>query len=327
VSARRTAASAGAFPLNFAMGPSPAIRRLLPALAALLLAATARAQGVGDPTTGAGDPNAGAYVFLATGGCGCHTERKHQRRDLGGGRAIKTPFGTIYGPNITPDRQTGIGAWSEADFVRAMSEGIGPKGDDLYPVFPYPAFTRMTEADLGNLWSYLRTLEPVRRANKAPDLMAPFNVRQGVKAWKLLHFTPGRYQPDRARSPAWNRGAYLVTALAHCGECHTPRDLSGGLRTDMAYAGSTDGPEGEAAPNITPDKETGIGEWDPEDIVYYLRAGRRPDGHAAEGLMDDLIENAYGKLKKEDLFAIVTYLRALPPIRHKVSKRDAGKTR
>jgi len=294
------------------------------AIAMCCLATTFLAGVAAAPVWAQGDAKAGAYVFLATGGCACHTDRKNKGPFLAGGRSLKTPFGVIYGSNITPDR-TGIEDWSEADFVRAMTEGVNEHGNEMYPVFPYTSFTRMTEEDLGNLWAYLRTVPPVQQRNKRPELMPPFNLRVGVKAWKLLYFTPGRFRPDPARTEAWNRGAYLVTALGHCAECHTPRDLAGGLKRSLAYAGSTDGPEGQLAPNITPDKETGIGDWTEKDIVYYLQTGLQPDGDSAEKLMGELIETAYQKLREADLQAIATYLKSLPPIRNKVVEKDEKK--
>jgi len=285
------------------------------AAVAPLLMATAWAQPAPP-----GDPKRGQYVMLATGGCGCHTDYKNKGQPLAGGRPIKTPFGTAYGTNITPHNKSGLGEWSEADFVRSMTQGVGLNGKELFPFFPYTSFTRMTPEDLRNLWAYIRTLRPVDLPNREHDLRAPFNVRSGIKVWKAVNFSPQPFRPDSAQSAAWNRGYYLVSVLGHCAECHTPRNLMGALKTDWAYAGSQDGPEGEAAPNLTPDRETGLGSWSEADIVYYLQTGLRPDGDSAQGLMAELIENGYTKLTEADLKAIATYLRGLKPIRNKVEK-------
>jgi mono/diheme cytochrome c family protein len=170
----------------------------------------------------------GEYVFNAGGCLGCHTDAKNQGAALAGGRALPTPFGTFYGPNITPDMQYGLGRWSEADFIRAMRHGERPDGAHLFPVFPYTSFTKMSDADLKDLWAYLRTVTPVAQPNRQHDVGFPFNIRAGVAVWKWLHFTPGAFEPHPSRSPELNRGAYIVHALAHCGECHTPRNAMGG---------------------------------------------------------------------------------------------------
>jgi mono/diheme cytochrome c family protein len=237
---------------------------------------------------------------------------------MAGGRPIKTPFGNIYSTNITPASNTGIGKWSEADFLKAMTEGVGPDGTHYFPVFPYTAFTKMTEPDLLALKAYLFSLPPVEQANKPPDLLPPFGWRFTIRFWKWLYFQPGKFQPDPTQPPAWNRGAYLATALAHCGECHTPRNLLGGLKTHMSYAGAVDGPEGELAPNITPDTETGIGEWSHADVTWFLQTGFKPDGDDTQGLMSELIDHGYKYLTEADQQAIAVYLRALTPIRNKV---------
>ncbi len=271
----------------------------------------------------AADPRRGEYLVLATGGCGCHTDYKKKGAPLAGGRAIKTPFGLAYGSNITPDQETGLGDWTEEDFVRAMTQGVGLHGKELFPVFPYTSFTRIERRDLRDLWAYLRTVPPVSLPSKEPDFTPPFSFRFGVKAWKAVNFKPEPFRPDPAQPEAWNRGAYLVTALAHCAECHTPRNLMGALKSGMAYAGSVDGPEGQLAPNITPDEGTGIGKWSMNDIVYYLQTGLDPEGDTAQGLMGELIDHGYTKLAESDLQAIATYLKALKPIRNRLEKKKS----
>ena len=260
----------------------------------------------------------GAYVFQAAGGCSCHTDIENQGAFMAGGRPIATPFGTIYSTNITPDPATGIGAWSDADFIRAMTLGVGPSGEQYFPVFPYTSFTRMTRQDLLDLKAYLFSITPVEQANEAHDLQAPFGWRFGVRVWKWLYFQPGVMQPDPGQSPQWNRGAYLVEALGHCGECHTPRNLMGGLRKGMRHAGAVDGPDGELAPNITPDADTGIGSWSPADLVWFLQMGLKPDGDDTQGLMSELIETGYSHLSEADLEAIALYIQSLPAIHNEV---------
>jgi mono/diheme cytochrome c family protein len=239
-----------------------------------------------------------------------------------GGRPIKTPFGTIYSTNITPAPKTGIGTWSEADFRRAMTQGVGPDGRHYFPVFPYTTFTRMSEQDIQDLKAYLFSLPPVEQANKAPELRFPFGWRAGLAVWRWLNFRPGTFQPRADQSAEWNRGAYLTTALGHCAECHTPRNWLGGLKTTMAYAGAADGPEGELAPNITPDEATGIGAWSIADMVWFLQTGVKSDGDDVQGLMSVVIDNGCKHLPEADLRAMAVYLRSLPAVRHKVVKKD-----
>ena len=264
----------------------------------------------------------GAYVFRAAGGCSCHTDVTNDGAFMAGGRPIATPFGTIYSTNITPHPETGIGAWSDEDFLRAMTQGVGPSGEQYFPVFPYTSFTRMSRQDLLDLKAYLFSIAPVSQSNRQPELQAPFGWRIGVRVWKFLYFQPGPLRPDPDQSPRWNRGAYLARALGHCGECHTPRNLFGGLRKDRRHAGTVDGPDGELAPNITPDLDTGIGSWGSADLVWFLQMGLKPDGDDTQGLMSELIETGYSHLGEDDLEAIAAYILSLPPIVHKVEPRE-----
>jgi mono/diheme cytochrome c family protein len=271
----------------------------------------------------ASDIERGQYVLNAGGCITCHTDKvtlKAKGPVLGGGREIKTPFGVFYSPNITPDRDHGIGRWSEADFVRAMREGRSPEGRHYYPAFPYTSFTRISDRDLKALWAYLRTVPPVARANKPHKLRFPFSQRFGLGFWKWLYFRPGPYRPDSAKSAEWNRGAYLVTALGHCGECHTPRTALGGLEHDRWLAGSAGGPVGKA-PNITPDKPTGIGDWSAADIVSALKIGMLPDGDFVGAEMADVVEYDTSRLTGADLKAIAAYLKSLPAVHNDVSKK------
>ena len=262
----------------------------------------------------------GEYIFRAAGGCTCHTEAEDGGL-LAGGRAIETPFGTFYGTNITPDEETGIGAWGEPDFMRAMREGLSPRGTHYFPVFPYTSFTRMRRQDLVDLKAYLWTVTPVRKENRAHDVKPPLSWRPLLWGWKFLNFTPGEFREDPTRPAEWNRGAYLAQALGHCKECHTPRTFLGGFQEKMAYAGTQDGPEGEPVPNITPDTETGIGTWVVEDIVFFLKTGFKPSGDDAQGLMAEMIDNGFKHLTDADLRAIAIFLRSLTPIRNAINHR------
>lgn len=264
--------------------------------------------------------SAGEYIFRASGCYGCHTDEKNNGARLAGGPALKTDFGIFYAPNITPDLDTGIGKWSEQDFFRAMRKGRSPAGDNYYPSFPYPAYTKLTDNDLRALWEYLRAQPAVRRANQAHDLKFFARARTFVGSWKALYFTPGTVPPNPAKSAAWNRGAYLAEAAAHCGECHTPRGALGGIKTDMQYAGTRDGPDDSVIPNITPDKKTGIGKWNRGELVTYLESGLKPDGDSAGDLMAEVIDNGLRYLKKDDLGALAEYVSSLPPLENAVRK-------
>jgi len=263
----------------------------------------------------------GAYLARAGGCFTCHTDEKHAGKPFAGGRALATPFGTFYSPNITSDPTTGIGRWSDADFLQAVKHGVRPDGADLFPVLPYATYTHMTDADAKAIKAYLFTLPPVQQANKPHDVK-PFAWRFPVKFWKLLFFTPGDFVPDPKASAEMNRGAYLVTALAHCGECHTPRNIAGAVEPSLSLAGTVDGPEGERAPNITPDKETGIGKWSIDDLVNLLKTGSKPDFDNVQGTMAEAIRDGFKYLTDQDLHAIAVYIMSRPPIHHLVPRRS-----
>lgn len=260
----------------------------------------------------------GAYLFNAAGGCSCHTDVKGGGPPMAGGRPLSTAYGTFRTPNITPDGPTGIGDWSDEDFIRAMREGVAPDGGHYFPAFPYPAFTGMTDADLLDLKAYIFSLRAVERENRAHELDPPFGWRFLVAGWKLLYFDEGPFRPDPDRPAAWNRGAYLVEAVAHCGECHTPRGFLGGLDRDLWLAGTKEGPEGGVIPNITPDPATGIGRWSDDAIVRVLSLGMLPDGDFVGAGMAEAVDG-FKHLSADDLAAIVTYLRALPPVENDVT--------
>ena len=265
--------------------------------------------------------DAGEYLFRAAGCASCHTDVAGKGPALAGGRALETPFGTFYTPNITPDENTGIGRWSAEDFLRALGEGTGPGNRHYYPVFPYTSYTRMKRDDMLALWRYLQTVPAVSRQNRPHDLPWIMSFRLVNWAWKLLFFQPGAMLPQAERSTPWNRGAYIAQALAHCGECHTPRNIFGVTRPHRRFAGTEDGPEGEPVPNITPDRDTGIGRWRKSEIVDYLQAGELPDGDYAGGLMAEVIDDGLQYLRPDDLQALAEYLKSLPPLASGVKEK------
>ena len=281
------------------------MRRRSPALAGLFflwLAATCFAQG---------DARRGEYLAKAGGCVGCHTvEPKEGSQDkaaaFAGGRALKTPFGTFYGPNITPHPEAGIGRWSEADFMRAMREGRRPDGANYFPAFPYPSFTLMSDGDLRDLWAYFRTLPQSNRANEPHELGILYRWRLLVSPWKWMFFSPGPLVPDPVKSAQVNRGAYLVQALGHCGECHTPRNFLGGANKDRFLAGAKD-----VAPNLTP---TRLKSWSDADLRNFLTTGLTADGDVPAKEMGEVIANTTSQLTPEDLNAMIAFLRSVPPL-------------
>lgn len=259
----------------------------------------------------------GRYLFGVAGCASCHT----QDVPLAGGRALETPFGTFYPPNITPHREHGIGAWSEADFRRALGEGVSPAGEEYFPAFPYTSYTRIRPEDARALYAWLMNQPPVARANRPHDLPWYLFSRRLVRDWKAGRFIPGPYRDDPARPAEWNRGAYLARALGHCGECHTPRDLLGGVQRDLHLSGNPRGPEGRPVPNITMDRDTGIGHWSALQHREFLATGRRPDGSYTGPLMSEVLATSSMSLSPPDRQALATYLRSLPPLRHDINSR------
>jgi mono/diheme cytochrome c family protein len=258
----------------------------------------------------AADPD--SYVEVArgkalatVGDCvACHTASGGQ--PFAGGLALQTPFGTINTANITPDIATGIGTWSADDFARAMHEGRRPGGTYLYPAFPYPYYTRVTRGDLDAIYAYLRTLPPVENRVNRNALPFPFNIRMSMIGWNMLFFTPGDFKPDPKRSDEFNRGAYLVEGLGHCGACHTPFNAFGASRDDKYLQGNQI--DNWTAPNITNDIQAGLGKWSADEIVQYLKTGQTRFS-LASGPMKDVIENSTSKMPDTDLKAIAVYLK------------------
>lgn len=263
----------------------------------------------------------GEYLLRAGGCVSCHTGRERDAPFLAGGRAIESPVGTFYGPNITPDPETGIGRWSQRDFEQALQHGRSPAGHHYYPAFPCTTYARMRPDDVAALWAYLRTVEPVQRENRPHDLDWFARFRPGLAVWEFLHFRPAVFEPDADASDEWNRGAYLSSALAHCAECHSPRTRTGGIKPALRYAGARMA-GGDVAPNITPDQETGIGSWSGRHLMRYLDLGMDPQGDFAGGPMGDVINEGTSFLTDADRRALAVYFRSLEPIRHEVPPAD-----
>jgi mono/diheme cytochrome c family protein len=252
------------------------------------------------------DAKRGEYLSKAGGCLGCHTEEKDNAVPYAGGRALKTPFGTFYGPNVTPHSQAGIGRWSEADFMRALREGRRPDGAHYFPAFPYTSFTLISDADLRDLFAYLRTVKPSERANQEHDLGFLYRWRFLVGIWKWLFFTPGPFAPDPGKSAPLERGRYLTTALGHCGECHTPRNFLGAMQKARFLAGVK-----SEAPNLTPAR---LGKKGDAEIKDFLRTAMTPDGDVAAASMAEVVQNTTSQLTPQDLDALVAYLRSVPAL-------------
>jgi mono/diheme cytochrome c family protein len=255
---------------------------------------------------------ANGQVTFNAGGCSsCHAvPGQPDRTRLGGGLAIPSPFGTFYVPNISPAQIDGIGRWSEADFLTALVKGTSPARTHYFPALPYASYQHAKLEDLRDLFAYLKTLPPV--SGKAPDheVPFPFNIRRNVGIWKLLFLDGKPFMPDPARSAQWNRGAYLINGLAHCAECHSPRNFLGGIVAGERFAGGPN-PEGKGwVPNITQKDLSG---WSEKDFSYFLETGETPDGDTIGGSMARVIRNT-SQLSPEDRSAMAAYLKSLPAV-------------
>ena len=264
----------------------------------------------------------GQYIFALAGGCACHTVPKETPH--AGGRAFPIPFGTVYSTNITQDKETGLGAWSDQQIQDAMVKGIRRDGSWILPVMPYEKYSGMAQEDLKALIAYLRTLKPVKKPTPELKTWAPFAHSLGVPIFLKIF---GRFSnsPSQAPKSGVERGRYLVEHVSLCGDCHTPRNSIGVPKRSLYLAGASQkiGPLGEAVPNITPDKETGIGEWKREDIAELLISGTKPDLDNVQGLMYEVIQgttHGYKDMKKEDALAIADYLKSIPAIKNKIDK-------
>lgn len=278
-------------------------------LAGLILPASLRAQAQSDLVT------RGQYLFALAGGCACHTVPDGTPHV--GARAFPIPLGTVYSTNVTQDKETGLGGWSDKEIHDSMVKGIRRNGARILPIMPYEAYSGMAEEDLKALVAYLRTLRPVRKETPPLKSWIPFLRPVSTPIWLKLF---GRFYNAPAKAPqrGIERGRYLVEHVSLCGDCHTPRNFLGAPNRSLYLAGAREGPLGEKVPNITPDKETGIGEWGREDIAELLLTGIKPDLDNVQGLMAEVIEAGFKNMKREDALAIADYLKSTPPIKNKI---------
>lgn len=250
----------------------------------------------------------GKYAAILGDCAACHTRADGPA--LAGGFGLKTPFGVIYSPNITPDRETGIGSWTKADFERAMRHGKDDHKANLYPAFPYTAYTKTSPEDVDALWAYLQAQPAIKYTPPKNGLGFPFNMRILLTPWNWLHFKAGEYQADTKQSAEWNRGKYLFDGLGHCAACHTPKNFMGGDKGSKALQGGL--LEDWWAPDLTSNKAQGLGTWSKDDLVAFLKTGANT--HASVyGSMVDVVQQSTSQWKDEDLAALATYMKSIAP--------------
>ena len=301
------------------------LMRVLLVLAVLLAAAVGWVlyanYGLGDdgaPAAGAeaapATPERGAYLVTVGNCMACHTDRGGAA--WAGGRAIDTPFGTVYSSNLTPDPQHGLGSWNADDFWRALHLGRSRAGHLLYPAFPYPNYTEVTRADADAMFAYLRTLPPVDRPNTPHRLRWPYSTQAALAVWRALYFRPGTYSPEPRQTAEWNRGAYLVRGLGHCAACHTPRNVLGASSEMMDLSGGLIPMQNWYAPSLASTAEAGVAQWPLEDIERLLRTGAAA-GTTVLGPMAEVVQTSTQHLSPEDARAMAVFLKALgapPPV-------------
>ncbi len=254
----------------------------------------------------------GAYMVRAAGCVSCHTDVSPGSELFAGGRALETPFGTFRAPNITPDIETGIGGWSDEDFVRAVMFGEGVRGEHLYPVFPYTSYVRMTLPDVLAIKAYLFSRKPVRAPVQPGAVSFPYSWRPFLRVWKFLHVQDAdAVDPGLGREAAWERGRYLVEGPGHCGECHSPRGFLGAVDPGRALQGNREGPEGWAVPALAGARARGFAQWSADDIETYLETGEKPDFDSAQGPMKEVIQENTRFLTAEDRRAMAVFLKSL----------------
>jgi mono/diheme cytochrome c family protein len=290
----------GPGPMAFGTGPNVALADYKAADPTGVPAALAKASAV----------ERGEYLARAADCMVCHTTQSGQQ--YAGGLGFKLPFGTLYSTNITPDKETGIGNYSDQDFLGAVHRGIRRDGARLYPAMPYTSYTYISDADALAIKAYLFSLPPVRAVAPVNTLAFPFNQRWAMSFWSAVFNPDIRFEPDTSKSPEWNRGAYLAEALAHCGECHTPRNLAFALDNRKKFAGALTA--GWRAFNISSDKSTGLGSWSDDDIASYLSTGHATGHGTASGPMGEAVDQSFSQLAPADIRAVVAYLRTVPPI-------------
>jgi mono/diheme cytochrome c family protein len=260
----------------------------------------------------------GKAMFYAGGCASCHAVPKQpDNTRLGGGLALGSLFGTFYVPNISSDRKDGIGDWSEAQFITAMTQGVSPSGEHLYPAFPYTSYQHIRYDDLRDLFAFLKTLSPVAGRVRDHDLRFPFNIRRALGLWKLLYLDNAPFKPDPTKSAQWNRGAYLVNGAGHCAECHSPRNILGAVIPSLRFTGGPS-PDGQGGvPNITQYK---LKSWSAADIAGVLTNGMTPDADRVGGNMIEVMRNI-SQLAVADRMAIATYIKSLPPVEGEAPKK------
>jgi mono/diheme cytochrome c family protein len=266
----------------------------------------------------------GEYLARAGDCVSCHTAVGGA--PFAGGLRLDTPFGYMLAPNITPDPETGIGRWTRDDFYRALHHGVNKRGQDMYPTMPYDFYTRATREDIDALYAYLQTVKPVRNAVTVNHLYFPFDQRWSMAAWRELYFTEGVYKPNPSKSAAWNRGAYLVEGFGHCSDCHSPRNLLGGIEKSKDFNGAVI--DGWFALDLTSDIATGLGAWTADEIATYLKTGSYKGKTTTLGPMAEVVGNSLRYLTDADLQAMAEYLKSIPPeSRLRTGRKPADSTR
>jgi len=297
-----------------------ALRRSI-GIAALLAAALALAAHANAQQTSV---QRGEYLARAGDCVSCHTAAGGA--PFAGGLRLDTPFGYMLAPNITPDPETGIGRWTRDDFHRALHDGVNKRGQDMYPTMPYDFYTRATREDVDALYAYMQTVRPVRNKVTVNHLYFPFDQRWSMAAWRELYFTEGAYKPDATKSAAWNRGAYLVEGFGHCSDCHSPRNLLGGIEKSRDFNGAVI--DGWFALDLTSDIATGLGAWSADEIATYLKTGSYKGKTTTLGPMAEVVRNSLSHLTDADLKSMAEYLKSIPPeSRLRSGRKPADPTR
>ena len=284
------------------------MRAILGGIPGAVLLCAALACGTAQAASQAEETIAHGKALTEAADCaGCHTA--DPAKPFAGGRLIETPFGGIYSPNLTPDRETGLGGWSDDQFYRALHQGVAPDGSRYYPAFPYPNFTKLIRDDVLAIRAYLATLPPIHKARPPSQLHWPLNYRVVMRVWNWLFFRPGIFEPDQNKSPAWNCGGYLVEGAAHCGACHTPRNIFGADKRGQRFGGGR--VQGWFAPRLDNAPRSGLQSWSVDDIAEYLQSGRNARSHAG-GAMAEVVVHSTSKMSDADVRAIAVYLKGLP---------------
>ncbi len=254
-----------------------------------------------------GDAGRGAYLARMSGCIACHTDTEGGGAPLAGGLELDTKFGKFYSPNLTTDKDEGMGDWSVEQFAKAVRQGVSPEGKPYYPAFPYPFYSKFSDQDIADLWAAFKTVPPATKPSAPHELGFPFSMREGLKLWRTAFLDLSGFEVNPDKSEAWNRGKFIVTGPAHCGACHTPRNFAGAREVEEFLHGAKDLPGGGASPPITTAALT-KGNWTLEDLAYALKSGILPDGDVFGGSMAEVVRDGTSFLIDDDLTAIATYL-------------------